>query len=271
MTTGRSLKIPKTVPAGRSDDPVPLPDPPPLPDGMQQHRHLTRADQTLETWLRARRRNVLVGGEGYLCPDRSDVRRCPVPDLLVAFDVDPERVIATNGYVIDEVGKPPDFVLEVASETTGARDYTVKRRIYADMGVGEYWRFDPSGGKYHDKALAGDRLANGAYVPIPVTEEPDGEFWGYSPALELSLCWKEGELYFYDPVEKVYLPRQPELKDMYDAAQSQRNEAVAQRDGAVARADEAETRADDAEAQRDAALLEIERLREQLRRRENQG
>ena len=34
------------------------------------------------------------------------------PDLLVAFDVDPAAYEASNGYVIAEQGKPPDFVLE---------------------------------------------------------------------------------------------------------------------------------------------------------------
>jgi Uma2 family endonuclease len=200
---------------------------------MQQNKHLTRADQTLETWFHGRRENVLVNGQGYLCPDRRNVRSCPVPDCVVAFDVDPERIATTNGYVISEAGKPPEFVLEVASETTGVRDYTIKRDRYAEMCVGEYWRFDRTGGRYRDAALAGDRLVDGAYVPIPITEEPDGEIWGYSEALELALCWTSGQLRFYDPVGRAYLPRQTELKDRLDAA-----------------------------------LLENERLRELLRRRQ---
>ena len=64
----------------------------------------------------------------------------------MAFGVDPAAIFARNGYVISEVGKPPDFVLEVASESTGRRDYTHKRAIYAEYGVAEYWRFDRSGG-----------------------------------------------------------------------------------------------------------------------------
>ena len=45
-----------------------------------------------------------------------------IPDLLVAFDVDPSAVIARRGYAIEEQGKTPDFVLEVASESTGQQD-----------------------------------------------------------------------------------------------------------------------------------------------------
>ena len=57
------------------------------------------------------------------------------PDLLIAFDVDPAARVTRNGYLIPEQGKPPDFVLEVASETTDRRDETVKRDAYAVMGV----------------------------------------------------------------------------------------------------------------------------------------
>ena len=256
MTTGRSLKI-QTPQAGQPADPEPLPDPPPLPDGMQQNKHLTRADQTLETWFHGRRENVLVNGQGYLCRDRRNVRSCPVPDCVVAFDVDPEYISITNGYVISEVGKPPEFVLEVASQSTGERDYTVKRDGYAALGVGEYWRFDPSGGSYHDAPLAGDRLVDGAYAPMPVIEEADGLIWGYSPTLELDLCWDGGQLRFYDPVGRVYLPSQTELKALHDAAES--------------RAGQAETRAEQAEARTDEVLLENERLREELLRLQAEG
>ncbi len=218
MTTRRRPNIPKeTSPVDHAGRPEPLPDPPRVPD-MQQNKHITRADQTLETWFHGHREGVLVNGQGYLCPDRRNVRSCPVPDCIVAFDVDPDRITETNGYVISEVGKPPEFVLEVASETTGVRDYTVKRDMYAEMGVGEYWRFDHTGGRYHDAALAGDRLVNGVYVPILVTEEPDGEKWGYSEALELSLCWISGQLRFYDPVGRAYLPWQTELKERLNEA-----------------------------------------------------
>ena len=88
-----------------------------------------------------------------------------IPDLIIAFDVDVPAIIERNGYAINLVGKPPDFVLEVASPTTGRRDYTDKRRDYERFGIPEYWRFDGTGGDYHDAPLAGDRLVDGRYQP----------------------------------------------------------------------------------------------------------
>ena len=45
-----------------------------------------------------------------------------VLDLLVAFGSDHAGVIDRHGYSIRDQGKPPDFVLEVPSVTTGQND-----------------------------------------------------------------------------------------------------------------------------------------------------
>ena len=99
------------------------------------------------------RETTLVFGEVpvYWYPSRY----ARIPDLLVAFDIDPSAALARNGYSIEEHGKPPDFVLEVASPTTARNDYTQKRVDYAAFGIPEYWRFDPTGGRRYDAALAG--------------------------------------------------------------------------------------------------------------------
>ena len=128
-----------------------------------------------------------------------------VPDLLVAFGVDHAGVIGRHGYSIEEQGKPPDFVLEVASVTTGRNDYTQKRDDYAAFGVPEYWRFDPSGGEYHDAPLAGDRLVDGVYHPIEVVQLGERSYRGRSAALGLDLCWEDGQLRWYDPAGGRYL------------------------------------------------------------------
>jgi Uma2 family endonuclease len=127
------------------------------------------------------------------------------PDLLIAFNVNPTARVERNGYLIPEQGKPPDFVLEVASNSTGRIDETVKRDAYAAMGVPEYWRYDPSGGLWHSTHVAGDRLVGGVYVPINIHRTDDEHLWGHSDALGLALCWEEGNLRFWDPVSQEYL------------------------------------------------------------------
>ena len=218
---------------------TPLPDPPRDPDMATQLPHSARIHTILADWFR-HRPDVLVSGEGYLCRDLGEARRAPHPDCLVALDlsIPPEEIEMSNGYTISEIGKPPDFVLEVASESTGLRDCTIKREQYANLGVGEYWRFDRTGGLFHDAALAGDRLTPaGRYEPIPIVEQDDGIIRGYSPALALELRWESNWLRFWDPATQEYLPDLSEAKAQRDAAIYLRDAAVVQRDTATRRAD----------------------------------
>ena len=122
-----------------------------------------------------------------------------------------EDLAFANGYIIEEAGKPPDLVLEVASRTTARRDYIGKRETYADLEVPEYWRFDYTGGNYHDAPLACDLLVDGSYQPMALTTEPDGVVWGYSEVLGLSVCWVQGRLRFWDRQQQRYLPNLTEL------------------------------------------------------------
>ena len=145
-----------------------------------------------------------------------------IPDLLVAFHVDPAAGVAQWGYAINERGKSPDFVLEVASKTTARNDETNKRRGYAGYRVTEYWRFDPSGRYYRDR-LAGDRLVNGVYQPIQVVQIDEGVYWGFSAVLNLYVCWEHGLLRWYDPVAERYLLTHDEEADGRIAAENERN------------------------------------------------
>jgi Uma2 family endonuclease len=52
-----------------------------------------------------------------------------------------------------------DLVMEVVSEDEPTRDLVVKRKLYADAGIGEYWIVDP-----RRQAIDVLRLDNGSYV-----------------------------------------------------------------------------------------------------------
>ena len=115
-----------------------------------------------------------------------------------------QEIAAANDYIISELGKPPDFVLEVGSRSTGWRDYTIKREIYANQQMLEYWRFDHTGGLFHDAALAGDCLLSpGVYQPIPIAETPECNYRGYSAVMELHRV--AGQLGFWNPNTADYV------------------------------------------------------------------
>ena len=205
--------------AGLPDD-WEVPDPPPREPDMQQHRSISDFYATLKAHF-AYRDDVLIAGSGYLRHDPRDDLEQFVPDCVIAFGVDPDAIVSRNGYVIQHAGKPPDFVLEVASRSTGRRDYTVKREGYASYGVREYWRFDHTGGRYHDAPLAGDILIGEEYTPIPIYREPDGLLWGRSEALGLDLCWDNGTLRLRNPATGRFLLTPEELQSELEASQAQ--------------------------------------------------
>ena len=178
-----------------------------------------------------------------------------IPDLLIAFNVDRAAATFQMGYSISEQGKPPDFVLEVASSSTGEKDYEEKRDAYAKFGVLEYWRFDSSGGDNHDAPLAGDRLVDGAYQPIEIVRIDENRLWGYSAVLNLVLCWEEGRLRWWDPVTQRYL-------ETHDEEAEGR---IAEREGRII----AEARADSEHEARIQAEARIHELEEELQRLKN--
>ena len=178
-----------------------FPDPPEIPDErMTAFDHLTiNGNAYLLAQHLGNPETTLVAGDHYLSlrftRTLAGVR---YPDLLVAFGVDPAAYRDTNAYVIDEQGKPPDFVLEIASPSTRRVDQGAKREEYAALGIPEYWRFDQASGRNRVR-LAGDRLEGVEYRPIAVEEPEESVVQGYSAVLDLYLRWEQGQLSWIDP------------------------------------------------------------------------
>ncbi len=144
------------------------------------------------------------------------------PDMLIAFGVDPQVAANRSGYAISDHGKAPDLVMEIASGSTVANDETRKREGYAALGVGEYWRFNPGVGSHRFPRLAGDRLTDGRYEPVPIEERAPGRCRGYSDILGLYVCWEDTRLEWYDPAEGVYLPGYDAVMEARDAERNAR-------------------------------------------------
>ena len=197
MTLHSHAATAKPGPAGRFR----LPDPPRRePDEMTQYDHLFKTGSSRDLAIHlGNPETTLVEADRWIIAHPSDDRaRGRRPDLLVAFGVDPQAYKASNGYIVSEQGKPPDFVLEVASESTADTDTGAKRVDYARLGILEYWRFDETG-RYHGTRLAGERLVGGRYEPMEIEELGDGILQGYSVVLDLHLRWERGRLGWHDP------------------------------------------------------------------------
>ena len=217
---------------------------------------------------------TLVLGEVSVAPTADFSKEHRRPDLMVAFDCDRDLVIRQNGYAIETQGKPPDFVLEVASSTTGIIDFTDKRIDYAAYGILEYWRYDQTGGDYHDVALAGDRLVDGKYEKLDVKWHDNMRCSGYSEVLDLYVCWEYGRLRWYNHKTGEYLLTFFEERNMRLQETARADQAEIRAESAEARAaQEARARQQEAAA-RQQAEAEARNLRAQLdalrRRDDNQ-
>ncbi len=233
--------IPATQAAKQNPLAYRLPDiPEKHPDDMTSSKQLAKGGNQgrLEFHL-GNPEITIVSGDRYICAAPGAPIR--YPDLLVAFDADPELYEANNGYVVSFQGKPPDLALEIASRRTGHIDVGVKPGFYASLGVREYWRFDETG-EFHGTRLAGDRLVDGEYRPIAVDELPGGELRGYSEALGLYFCWRQGRLDWYDSNAEDYIPSLESERQLREQAESS---AHAEQQ----RADAAEERIRELEAQ----------------------
>ena len=254
MTT-KSAQIPGVIPYRPTlPDGFKCPDPDEderRPDSLLESPVIDECGHLILTYF-ANRPEVFIDTGGFVFWDRQDMRRRRRPDLYISFGVDSAAVFRRNGYVVWEAGKAPDFALEVASETTHRVDTDEKPVIYAEIGITEYWRFDPTGGDFYGYPLAGDILVDGAYQSIEIKVDSDGTHRGYSPALGLELRSRDGRLVFHDPDTGTDLLNLPETQ----AALAERDAAMVEQAAALA----------EQAAARQAAEAEAERLREEIRR-----
>ena len=209
-----------------------------IEDGMQQDLPIRRIAHLLDERYEDRP-DVFISGRIFVSYDITNGNRRVEPDLFIAFDVDSSG-IRTNlpNFWIWEIGKAPDFVMEVASPSTAANDLGWKRELYQRLEIQEYWRFDPTGGQLYGKPIAGERLVAGRYEEYELQYGGDASVRGHSELLDVVFYW-DGE----------------ELFDVLDPATGL---TIDKRVAAEARANAEQARADAAEA-------ELARLRAQLR------
>ncbi len=217
----------------------------------------------------ANRPDVYVAGNMLVYYRVNEVNARLAPDVFVVFGVDDHL---RRSYFVWREGKAPDFVMEIASESTVNNDTGEKRDRYAELGVSEYWRFDPTG-ECLEPPLQCDLLEDGQYRPMELSLDPDGTIRGHSQLLGLDIYATpgEGRLRLYDPVKESWLRNLPESEAALQAAEDAHTVTVASlllaeaaRDAAEAAQVSAEAAKASAEAERDAAQERIRQLEERL-------
>lgn len=251
MTTKGKKSLIETLYAGMAEDPsivYPDSDGEPMAENEEQLYAMIDAITTLGEWY-ANQADVHVGGDLLIYYRMNDNETRVAPDVFVVFGSDKAR---RPSWIVWREGKAPDIVMELASGSTWRRDMREKRDIYTEMGVIEYWRFDPTS-NYFSPPLIGETLVNGEYSAMELTTGSEGILRGHSPVLGLDVCaLPNGDMRFYDPVSQQWLRTYAEEMAARQAAEAARREA-----------EEATARE---VAARQAAEEELRLLREELQR-----
>ena len=159
--------------------------------------------------------DVYVGSDLLIYYDQGNPNSAVAPDVFVAFGV-PKQF--RKSYRLWQERKVPDFVLEVASDSTVEDDVTEKKDLYEELGVQEYWMYDPQGNLL-DPRLQGNGLVGREYEELPTRALASNGLAIRSKVLKLELRLEEGRLRLWDPAGLRYLLTHDEEKAAREAAE----------------------------------------------------
>ena len=249
----------------RADDVFyPSSDGRPMADDMWQGEAIMNAAGDLESV----RPTALVALAILVYPEEGNNKNRIASDVLVGLGLGTHN---RSSYFVWKEGKPPDWVLEVASPRKQADDRSYKRRYYAEMGVPEYWLFDAKGDVYPPGTprLQGLKLADGEYRPLE-SRVVDGERMIRSEVLGLDIRVDGELLRFRDVATGRDVRRRSEVEadekralaaiERHRAA-TERAHAATERAQAQARQEAAQRKNAEAHAKQEAARAEQEAAR----------
>jgi Uma2 family endonuclease len=116
--------------------------------------------ELLRLYLNGQQATVL--GNQYLYYSQGYPKLRVAPDVMVIFGVAPG---GRDNYKIWEEGAIPRVAFEMTSPSTRNQDEGFKKDLYEQMGIQEYWQFDPKG-EWIPEQLRGYQLVQEVYSPI---------------------------------------------------------------------------------------------------------
>jgi Uma2 family endonuclease len=199
--------------------------------------------EVLRQYLEGQQATVL--GNQFLYYSQGFPKLRIAPDLMVIFGVAPG---GRDNYKIWEEGQVPSVIFEMTSKSTQEQDQSFKKTLYEQLGVQEYWLFDPKA-EWIPEQLQGYRLRRDNYEPIE-------DFVSEPLKLRLQIEGKLIGFYRQDTGEKLLIPD--------ELAEALRQETTA-RQQAEAHAEQIEQQLQAERQRAEQAEQEAERLKARLR------
>jgi Uma2 family endonuclease len=202
---------------------------------------------------------AIVLGNQFLYYERGQPQKRVAPDVFVAFGVESG---SRDNFKTWEEGTVPSVVFEMTSPGTKKEDDGNKKNLYAQIGVAEYWQFDPKGDWIVEK-LRGYRLQSGEYQLIA---DNVSLALGLRLAVDESLVYSPTTLIAFYRIttgEKLLLPAEWQTKaiDAERNALLARQEAIdAERNASLARQKAIDAERNASLARQEAAISEAKNL-----------
>jgi len=198
----------------------------------------------------------ILGNQFLYYEEGSSTKRC-APDVMVIFGVAPG---SRDNYKIWEERQIPRVAFEMTSPSTKKEDEGFKKNLYTEIGISEYWQFDPKGQWIKEK-LRGFWLADGQYEPI-VNDQSLGL------GLRLEVDGKLISFYRLDNGKKLLIPLELHERAEQFQAKARQSEAKARQSEAKARQLEYQSQQLEEQliAERSQAQAQIHELQQQLDR-----
>lgn len=247
----------------------------PMTESDPTRDYLAYCVEALELFFRSRRQ-IYVSGNLFVYYEKDNPKAVVAPDVFVVFGVSKRKRRIYRTW--EEANKVPAFVIEITSRTTRKQDEATKPDLYAQLGVQEYFQYDPTG-DYLKPQLKASQLVNGKYKSMPSQTKGDGTRVIHSAVLGLDLCLlADGEallrvagdkqlprlLRFYDPQTGEMLPNYAESIAARDQererADQERERAEQERERAGQERDRADRERERAEQAEQAQQLAIPKL-----------
>ncbi|MBW4504906.1 MAG: Uma2 family endonuclease [Scytonematopsis contorta HA4267-MV1] len=199
--------------------------------------------EVLRQYLAGQQATVLANQFLYYAQERPKLR--VASDVMVIFDVAPG---GRDSYTIWKEGQVPAVIFEMTSPGTKNQDIEIKKGLYQQLGVKEYWLFDPKD-EYLEKQLTGYHLVGVKYEEILDYR---------SEVLQLRLQIEGKIIAFYreDTGEKLLISD--------ELAQALQRETLERRQ-AQEQAEQERQRAEQERQRAEQALSEVEQLKQRLR------
>ena len=209
-----------------------------------------------------------IAADMFFYCQKGNLRASKVPDVMLIKGID--GTYERGSFKTWVEGAMPQFIAEISSRSTWTEDPFTKKDLYEQLGVHEYFIFDPQQ-EFLDVPLMGFRLMDGRYEPLPMRNNRI-----FSEQLGTTLYYEGEVLRVVDPLTARYIPWGIEIQRQVEQALKRMREAMQQAREASRRADEEAQRANE-EAQRarrefmrateaEAENVRLRLLIEQLRR-----